>query len=553
MKSRLVLLAAIAVVLGAPAGAGLPRRPREPAPLAAYVRGRAAADLGALDLSAASFAAALAETPGDAALALRTMRQAVAAGDMPLALRTARLLDAGGSLPPDGTLLLLADAISAKDWARADGDADRVEREKLFAFLAPVLHAWIAAARHHPDPDALTAATQGNPLAASYAAEHVALLTLAFGKPDAGIAAFDALKLPDGARRARLGIAAAATLAQRGQRALAAGLLAGDDPAIVRARGTLVAGGRLGGAIRAAPAGIAELFARVSADIDRQQADTLALEFARLATLLAPDVSEGWLVSATLLARMGDDDAALAALARVAPGDPFSGAARDLRVTLLVRDDRADEALAEARAAADAPGNGSGDWARLGDLLIARSHDAEAARAYGTALDRAGGDRAQADLAWPLLLQQASAALQADDWPVARAAAARALALAPEQPAILNFIGYSELEHGGDKRAAAAMIAKASALAPDDASITDSLGWSWYVRGDLARAIPLLEQAARGAPAETDINDHLGDAYWRAGRRLEARYAWRAALIGADPAETTRIEAKIDLGPSSQL
>ncbi|MDB5737224.1 MAG: repeat-containing protein, partial [Sphingomonas bacterium] len=70
----------------------------------------------------------------------------------------------------------------------------------------------------------------------------------------------------------------------------------------------------------------------------------------------------------------------------------------------------------------------------------------------------------------------------------------------------------------------------------------------WYVRGDLSKAIPLLEQAARGAPAESDINEHLGDAYWRAGRQLEARYAWRAALVAADPDQAKRIHAKIENG-----
>jgi Flp pilus assembly protein TadD len=96
--------------------------------------------------------------------------------------------------------------------------------------------------------------------------------------------------------------------------------------------------------------------------------------------------------------------------------------------------------------------------------------------------------------------------------------------------------------------AAAALIAKASALAPDDPSITDSLGWSWYLRGDLDRAIPLLERAARGAPAESDINEHLGDAYWKAGRKLDARYAWRAALVAAEGDESARLKGKIDNG-----
>jgi len=192
-----------------------------------------------------------------------------------------------------------------------------------------------------------------------------------------------------------------------------------------------------------------------------------------------------------------------------------------------------------------------GDWARLGDLLTNAKQSAEAAQAYDHALALSGGDKAQPEVAWPLLLQEASALLDAGDWPGAKAKATRALALAPQEPAILNFLGYSEIEHGGDIAGATALIAQASKLAPDDPSITDSLGWSWYLRGDLHRAVPLLERAAQGAPAESDINEHLGDAYWKAQRRLDARYSWRAALVVADGTQAARLKAKIDNGPTA--
>ena len=335
---------------------------------------------------------------------------------------------------------------------------------------------------------------------------------------------------------------------KRGKKPLAASVLTGSDPAIARARDMLAAGTRLPGAVDDARTGIAELFARVAGDINREQAGTLALEFARLSTMLAGDSSEGWLLTASLLAGAGDNAAALAALDHVAANDPFIGVVRDVRMTLLTRTGRTDEALADAQAAVQGAAARSGDWSRYGDLLSAKERFADAAAAYARALDLAGGDKATADVAWPLLLQRANAQLQAGDWPAAKTSSERALAYAPQQPALLNFLGYSDLEHGGDPARAAAMIAQAAALAPDDPSITDSLGWSWYVRGDLARAIPLLEQAARGAPAESDINDHLGDAYWRAGRKLEARYAWRAALVAAVPREADRIRAKIDGG-----
>ena len=516
-----------------------------------YVRGRAADDLGQLDVAAAAFAAAAADNPGNAMLALRAYRQALVAGDMPLATKAARGLDASGSLPPDGTLLLLADAIGAKDWKRAGMLADRIEREKLFAFCVPVIRSWIAFGAHHGDPLAPILAVPAGSLPASYAAEHRGLLLIASGQETAGVAALDALPHPDNLRATRLAIATAATLDQRHKHDQALAMLVGDAPAIHAARALLAAHRKLPGAIDTPAAGIGELFARVSADINKQQAAPLALDFARISALLAPDDSEAWLLTANLLAIAGADQAGLDALGHVAPDDPFAGAVRDMRLTLLVHAGRNDQALAEARAATASPDATMGDWTRLGDLLTDAKQPAPAAAAYEHALALSGGDKAQAEVAWPLLLQEASALLDAGDWPGAKAKATRALALAPQEPAILNFLGYSQIEHGEDVAGASAMIAQASKLAPDDPAITDSLGWSWYLRGDLHRAVPLLERAAQGAPAESDINEHLGDAYWKAERRLDARYAWRAALVDADPVQTARIRAKIDNGPTA--
>ncbi|HEY0270619.1 MAG TPA: hypothetical protein VGC10_06490 [Sphingomonas sp.] len=513
-----------------------------------FVRARAADDLGALDVAANGYAAALADNPGDTMLGLRTFRQAIVAGDMPLAVRTAKALDATGSLPPDGAIVLLADAVTAKDWKRASAVADRMDREKLFSFLTPTVRAWIAFGAKSGDPLAALPAANAGRLALTYAREHRPLLLIASGKAADGVAALAALDMADIARAARLRIAVAAGLAAHHERKQGLALLTGGDAPTMRAHAILSAGKKLKGAVDTPAAGIAELFVRVAADINREQAGPLAVEFARIGAALAPADSEAWLVTASLLASAGDDRPALAALANVTPDDPFIGVTRDMRLTLLARTGHADQALAEAKTAAVARDATPGDLARLGDLLSDADQHADAAAAYARALALAGGETAPGEVAWPLLLQQASALLESGDWPGARAKAARALALAPEEPAVLNFLGYSQLEHGEDIPAAAAMIARASALAPQDASITDSLGWSWYLRGDVAKAIPLLERAAQGAPVESDINEHLGDAYWRAGRRLEARYSWRAALLAAEGDAAARIKAKLDYG-----
>jgi Flp pilus assembly protein TadD len=109
-------------------------------------------------------------------------------------------------------------------------------------------------------------------------------------------------------------------------------------------------------------------------------------------------------------------------------------------------------------------------------------------------------------------------------------------------------MGYAKLEHHEDLDAAEAMIRRASELAPDDASITDSLGWAQFKRGKLNEAIGTLQKAAEKDPDQPDIQEHLGDALYKSGRRMEARFAWNAALVTAEDEVATRVKAKLASG-----
>jgi Flp pilus assembly protein TadD len=129
----------------------------------------------------------------------------------------------------------------------------------------------------------------------------------------------------------------------------------------------------------------------------------------------------------------------------------------------------------------------------------------------------------------------------------------RAYELAPQQPYVLNYLGYALLVRNEDVAEAERLIREAHRLAPDNAAITDSLGWALYHKGQLGEAIPLLEQAAQSEPADVEINEHLGDAYYAAGRRVEARFAWRAASVYAEGAVSTRLAAKMERGLTPEL
>ena len=238
-------------------------------------------------------------------------------------------------------------------------------------------------------------------------------------------------------------------------------------------------------------------------------------------------------------------DEARSVHASVRADDPRRPEASDAQTRALVDAKRFNEALAVARAASGNPGATSDDFARLGDVYGEMKRQDEAAAAYGRAIEITKAEKSRI---WPLLLLKASALESGGRWPEAKAALGSAIAIAPNEPLILNFLGYAKLEHGEDLEAAEAMIRKASELAPENASITDSLGWALYKRGQLPEAIDILQQAAISDPVQAEIQEHLGDALYSAGRRFEARFAWQAALATADDEDTARIRTKIEAG-----
>jgi tetratricopeptide (TPR) repeat protein len=320
-------------------------------------------------------------------------------------------------------------------------------------------------------------------------------------------------------------------------------LLGGSDPTLRDARAIVEAGRPLPGAVDSASAGAAMLIGRVASDLVRDNASPASLTLARIASFAAPDNDAIKLTLAQTLANNGRASEALTVLDSVGP--PFASAVREIRIATLQRLDRLTDAVAEAQAAITLPDASLFDYARLGDAHGRLKQYVDAANAYHEAIKRAGDDPP-----WNLWLLYGGALDQAGDWTKAKPALERAVASGPDQPAALNHLGYAMLEHGEDLIEATRLIAKASSLRPDDAAITDSLGWAFYLRGQPEQSIPLLERAVASDPTEAALGEHLGDAYWAAGRRVDARYAWRAALVQAEEEDVTRrIERKIADGP----
>ncbi|MFC7498026.1 tetratricopeptide repeat protein [Enterovirga sp. GCM10030262] len=517
--------------------------------LSAYVQARAADTIGAADRASQGYAAVLALAPQNEILAARALGQAVEAGDPALAVRSARILEKAGLLAPDIRLLLLTEALRTRDWKAATLHIDAIEKDEIFAFMAPVLRAWLAFETGDGDPIAILDAAADDPIAGAYVAEHRPLILLAQGNRKEGVAGLVAMAEGGGGRASRLRIAGAAWLADNNDRKAAAILLQGDEAPLVAARALLEKREPIPGAIDGASAGIAEFLVRVAIDLHRQNVSSLALTYARLATFLAPENSETWLVTSEIFAAREQEAAALEVLAHIPPGDPFAAIVSESRIRLLVATGQAEKALADARAAVASGPPAAAEWTRLGDLYGGLKRLDEAAAAYAEALALARGQENE----WALWLLRGGVLEQAGDWAEAKAALEAAYRLAPQQPIVLNYLGYAQLERRENIEEAMRLIAEASRLQPDSAEITDSLGWAHYLRGNLPQAIQLLEKAVVGQPADPAINEHLGDAYYSAGRRYEARYAWEAALIYAEDEDAARLRAKLETGLTPKL
>lgn len=522
---------------------GLARQPERSA-LDLYMQARVADATGAGDVALQSYSAALLAEPGNAVIANRALRQAIENGERKVALQAARQLEAAGTLPADVPLLLLGERLQAGDIAGARAQADRIEADGNLAFLVPILRGWIAIAARQPNPIAEFDAARKSGVGIGFANQQRALAELAGGNVDSGIALIESIVQGDG-RPGLARLLGAATLQRKGQKAAALDLLEGSDPTFALAREQLSAGKMIGGAVDTPTRGIAFFYASLASDLVRDRAAAFALTLARYAQFLDPQSPFVALSSAQALAANGLDEEALAALEIVRSGTAFAPLADESRLALYERLGRGEDAVSLATTLADGSTRAT-DHVRLGDLLARLNRRDEAAAAYQRAID--APDQAGAPAPWGLWMLKGSALAQHGDWEKGRPALQKAVELGPDQPTALNYLGYSMLERRENIPEALRLIAKASTLRPGDTAITDSLGWAYFLSGDYEKAVATLEKAVDQEPVEATISEHLGDAYWRAGRKVDARYTWRAALLLAEEKDAARLEDKIDMG-----
>jgi len=298
--------------------------------------------------------------------------------------------------------------------------------------------------------------------------------------------------------------------------------------------------------VRSAREGMAEALFAVAASLLRQGDENMALAYSHMALRLNPDLRVGLLLLAEVQEKLGRHAEAIESYTRLGADATFGWESRLRVATNLSELGRTDEAIARLEAMSLERPERHDALFRLGDVLRHHQRYAEAAVAY---------DRAVARVAkiepghWTLLYARGIALERSKQWPRAEADLLRALEFRPEQPLVLNYLGYSWADRGENLERAREMIERAVALRPNDGYIVDSLGWVHYRMGQYDKAVIHLERALELKSGDAVITDHLGDAYWQAGRKTEARFQWRRALtLDADEDLRRSIQLKLEHG-----
>jgi len=292
--------------------------------------------------------------------------------------------------------------------------------------------------------------------------------------------------------------------------------------------------------------GAAEALFGIAASLTDQASADVSILYLRLALYLRPDLDLGAVLLADRFESLQKYEDAIAVYGTVEKSSPYWRMSQVEIALDEARLNRGDAAIAHLqKLTADDPGDVEA-WTALGDTYRSLSKFSEAAAAYDHAVSL-HADVKPSD--WPLYFARAVAEQGTQNWNAAEVDLKKALALSPNEPTLLNYLGYTWVDQNRNIPEALAMLEKARSLKPTDGYIADSVGWAYYKLGRFADAAKALEAAVELVPGDSTINDHLGDAYWHVGRKLDAQFQWNHALaFGPADADKAVIEKKLKDG-----
>ena len=526
--------------------------PEPPGLYGSYLAGRHASAVRDAEAAARYYKHALDRDPDNPVILERSFLLQIADGKIDRALPLARGIVEREGANPYARLLLAVDALDRGAHAEARAHLAEADSGPFAGLASGLLVAWSYLGEGRPaDAFAELELLDSSEAFRVFQKFHEALIAdLAEEGPRARAAFAESMKL-NGGRSLRLVQAYGSFLERRGEvdaaRKLYEGyLLHAPNNALIAREWEEAGQGKRDRAVRTAQEGVAEALYGFASIFPRESNLELPLIYLQLALATRPDFPVAQMLLGERWESAGRWERAVEAFSRV---DEESGLGQSAAIQIafnLDRLDKTDEAVSRLRREVRKDPEFFLGLMTIADILRSRERYGEAVTAYDEALALVPEVE---ERHWTLFYARGTTLERLKRWPEAEASLQKALELRPDEPLILNYLGYSWVEMGLNLDEALGMIRRAVELRPNDGFIVDSLGWAHYRLGDYERAVRLLERAAALSPGISTINDHLGDAYWRVGRKIEARFQWQHALdIDPEEDDIPKIRRKIDFG-----
>ena len=528
-------------------------KPKDASLAAAYLAGRHAEVNSEGDTAVEFYNRVIELDPENQSLLQNTYFLAAQSGDFKTALPAARRAFEAQPRRGMAPVIIAIDHVKKGEYDKALPYLAKTGGQTLNSFAMPVIRAWALA----PTSPAETALAELEPLktfqdTADLYDTMSGLLNEFYGKKDAALANYDSLALKIGTGRFSTLRLTAEGYHRLGQDAKLKGLFDafrkthGSSPTLDADAATIpsepvkkitpVQG------MAEALFGAAELLLMNDPNELRAQ---VATAYAQTALYLNPDLEIARrFVGSTLAARgrFEESNAVLETLKKSSPGY------LDVRMQMAdnySRLKRTDESVNVLQELLKAKPEWTEAHAALGDMLRTEKKYNQAIGAYNNALKNTGENAG----AWAIYYSRGIAHERNKKWDDAEKDFRKALELRPNDPNVLNYLGYSYLDRGEKLKEARDLIESAYKQRPNDGYIIDSFGWALYKNGEFELAVQNLEKAVESTPSDGTINEHLGDAYWKVGRRNEARFQWQRVLIlDIEEEQRAAIRTKLERG-----
>jgi tetratricopeptide (TPR) repeat protein len=479
-------------------------------------------------------------------------------GQFTEALPYAEKLKAVPEIERVSRVALAIDAVDKKKWDDAETLLKLAQQSDLDRLVANLMTGWVKlGAGNGKDAAEYISKIQGPQWVDLFKLIHKAMILDASGDKAAAAAAYEeALNSADAGAAPdswlRMVESYARFQARDGKKDAALKIIdqglevAPERPPLLALRKTVEAGSAVEPLVADAKAGLAEVLFDIGAAVRRDGSESFSTLYLQLSLAAKPDNDVTLIQLAGIAEGLNQQDLAITNYRAVPEASPFKRAA-NLQMSLNLADlDKTDEAIKELNTLMTQEPSDPRTYTALGGVYAAKKDFKSAAEIYDKAVVAIGApDRKD----WNLYYQRGIAHERTKTWPVAEESFKQALKLYPDQPQVLNYLGYSYVDMNQNLDEALGMIRKAVELRPDDGYIVDSLGWAYYRLGKFDDAVTELQNAISLRPEDATINDHLGDAYWRAGRKLEANFQWQHALDAkSDDVDNVKIKAKMANG-----